>query len=62
MEHAKKLISTLEQLVSTRTKRHIVAGILLSTSIFLGGLALTAISTKDKYEEDIMRDREDDYE
>lgn len=46
MEHVKRFISTLEHLVSTKTKKHIVGGILLSTSIFLGGLALTVMSTK----------------
>lgn len=48
MEYAKKLILTVEQLVSTKNKRHIVGGILLSTSIFLGGLALTVMSTKNE--------------
>ena len=52
MEHVKKLVSTLEHLVSTRKKRHIVGGILLSTSIFLGGLALTVMSTKDEENND----------
>jgi hypothetical protein len=46
MEHAKRFIATLEHLVSTKKKRHIVGGILLSASIFLGGLALTVVSTK----------------
>lgn len=46
MDHAKKFIATLEHLVSTKKKRHIVGGILLSASIFLGGLALTVMSTK----------------
>ena len=32
--------------MSSKKKRHIVGGILLSTSIFLGGLALTVMSTK----------------
>lgn len=59
MEHVKRLISTLEHLVSTKKKRHIVGGILLSTSIFLGGLALTVMSTKveendDEVEYEIM--------
>ena len=45
MEHMKRLISTLEELVSTKKKRHIVGGILLSASLFLGGLALTVMST-----------------
>ena len=46
MEYAKRLILTIEQIVSTKSKKHIVGGILLSTSIFLGGLALTVMSTK----------------
>ena len=46
MDHAKKFIATLEHLLSTKKKRHIVGGILLSASIFLGGLALTVMSTK----------------
>lgn len=46
MDHVKRFITTLEHLVSTKKKRHIVGGILLSTSIFLGGLALTVMSTK----------------
>lgn len=46
MERTKRLLLTIEHLVATRSKRHIVGGILLSTSIFLGGLALTVLSTK----------------
>ena len=46
MERVKRLLATLEHLVETKKKRHIVGGILLSASIFLGGLALTAMSTK----------------
>ena len=59
MDHAKRFITTLEQLVSTKKKRHIVGGVLLSASLFLGGLALTVMSTKveesiDEYEEDYI--------
>lgn len=46
MDRVKKFITTLEHLVSTKKKRHIVGGILLSTSVFLGGLALTVMSAK----------------
>ena len=46
MDRARRIVSTLEHLLSTKTKRHIVGGILLSTSIFLGGLALTVMATK----------------
>lgn len=44
MDRAKRFVATLEHLVSTKKKRHIVGGILLSASIFLGGLALTVMS------------------
>lgn len=57
MERVKRLMATLEELVSTKKKRHIVGGILLSASIFLGGLALTVMSTKveeNMYEEDFV--------
>lgn len=46
MDYAKRFVATFEHLVSTKKKRHIVGGILLSTSLFLGGLALTVMSTK----------------
>lgn len=46
MESMKRLISTIDQLISTKSKRHIIGGILLSASIFLGGLALTVVSAK----------------
>lgn len=46
MDRAKRFVATLEHLISTPKKRHIVGGILLSASLFLGGLALTVMSTK----------------
>lgn len=46
MDYAKRLISTIEHLISTKSKKHIVGGILLSTSVFFGSLAITVISTK----------------
>lgn len=52
MDRAKRIILTLEHLVSTNKKRHIVGGILLSTSIFLGGLALTVMSAKNEEADD----------
>lgn len=63
MERAKRLIATLEHLVSTKKKRHIVGGILLSASIFLGGLAVTVMSTKlEEDVEEIIDDDETDYD
>ena len=58
MDRVKKLITTLEHLVSTKKKRHIVGGLLLSTSLFLGGLALTVMSAK--FEENIEDESEID--
>ena len=46
MDRAKRLLATLEHLVSSKGKRHLIGGILLSASLFLGGLALTVMSTK----------------
>lgn len=57
MERMKRFVMTFEELVSTKSKRHIIGGILLSTSIFLGGLALTVMSTKVEekdYEENLI--------
>ena len=52
MERAKRLVTTLEHLLSTKEKRHIIGGILLSASIFFGGLALTAMSAKIEEKDD----------
>lgn len=46
MERAKRLLSTIEHLLSTKRKRHIVAGSLLSAALFMGGLAGTILSIK----------------
>lgn len=52
MERAKRLLSTIDHLMSTRRKRHIIAGVLLSAALFAGGLAATVLSIKgDEYEE-----------
>lgn len=42
----KELIMYILQMINTKTKKHIVGGILLSTSIFLGSLAATVITSK----------------
>jgi len=46
MERVKRFVATVEHLVSSKKKRHIVGGALLSASLFLGGLALTVMSAK----------------
>lgn len=55
MERTKKLLSTIEHLISTKRRRHIIAGVLLSAAMFAGGLAATVLSIKiderDEYEQ-----------
>lgn len=55
MERTKRLLSTIEHLISTRRKRHIIAGVLLSAALFAGGLAATVLSVRteerDEYEQ-----------
>ena len=55
MEHTKKLLSTIEHLISTTRRRHIIAGVLLSAALFTDGLAAIVLSIKihekDEYEQ-----------
>ena len=55
MECTKKLLSTIEHLISTKRRRNIIAGVLLSAALFAAGLAATVISIKidekDEYEQ-----------
>lgn len=44
MERIEKFIHLLDSMLDTKRKRHIIGGLLLSASIFLSGLAVTAIS------------------
>ena len=46
MERLEELLSALEFSLSTRRKRHIAGGILLSISLLFGGLAVTIITIK----------------
>lgn len=46
MDKAKRLVLTVEHLISTKTKQHIVGGILFSISVFLGALATTVLTMK----------------
>lgn len=52
MDRVKRMVTTLEHLLSTKGKRHIIGGILLSASVFFGGLALTVMSAKIEEKED----------
>ena len=40
------IVSMIDEMLDTRSKRHIIGGALLSASLFLGGLAITALSIK----------------
>ena len=68
MDKAKRLVLTVEHLISTKTKQHIVGGILFSVSVFLGALATTVLTMKvnptdDKYDnyQDEHEEDTDDY-
>lgn len=40
------ILYSIDNLLNTQRKRHIVGGILLSASLLFGGLAVTVITTK----------------
>lgn len=44
MERLEMLMILLEETLDTKKKRHIVGGILMSVSLFFGGLAITVIT------------------
>ncbi len=48
MEGFANLISMLDYVLDTRRKRHITGGILLSSALLFGGLAVTIFSIKDE--------------
>lgn len=44
MERLELLMVLIEETLDTKKKRHIVGGILMSVSLFFGGLAVTVIT------------------
>ncbi len=46
MENLERILAVLEATLSTKKRRHIAGGILLSASLLFGGLAVTVISLK----------------
>lgn len=55
IESFENLISMLDYVMSSKKKRHIVGGVLLSVSMLFGGLAITAMTVnteEDKQDED----------
>lgn len=54
MNRLEGLVATLDYLLNTKRKKHIIGGILMSTSLLFAGLAVTVISLKseeDTYEQ-----------
>lgn len=46
MENLELVMSMIDEMLDTKRKRHIIGGILMSASLFFGGLALTTITIK----------------
>lgn len=46
MNRLESFMNTLEYLLGTKKKRHIAGGILVSTALLFGGLALTVMSLR----------------
>lgn len=58
MNRLEGVIATLDYLLSTKRKRHIMGGILMSASLLFAGLAFTVITLKQEEEQEL----EDQYE
>ena len=57
-----RIIHTIDRMLDTKRKRHIVGGMLLSISMLFGGLAITTMTLKESYDSEEEQDeREDDY-
>ena len=46
VEIAERILCMLDHSLNTKKRRHIVGGVLMSLSIFLGSLAVTVITLK----------------
>ena len=57
MDSVKRIVLMLDYALDTGRKQHIIGGILLSASLFFGGLALTTLTIKAK--EDLDEDQHD---
>jgi hypothetical protein len=55
MERLEILLALLDESLDTTRKRHIVGGVLMSVSLFFGGLAITIFTIN-------REEREDNYE
>lgn len=55
MERLERNLAVIETILSSKKKRHIAGGVLLSMAVFFGGLAITVMTIK---QEDIYEDEE----
>ena len=46
MDRFETVVSMLDYALNTKRKRHIVGGVLMSVSLYFGGLAVTIITLK----------------
>lgn len=46
MEGLEYIVTVIDTVLDTKKKRHIIGGILLSASLFLGSLAVTVLTVK----------------
>lgn len=52
MDRLGELVTTIDKILNTQTKRHIAGGILMSISLLFGGLAVTIITLKEETTEE----------
>lgn len=52
MNRLEGVIASLDYLLNTKRKKHIIGGILLSASLLFAGLAVTAISLRSEEDQD----------
>ena len=50
MDQLETIISVIDYTLSSKRKRHIVGGVLISMSLLLGGLAFTVLTLKTEEE------------
>jgi hypothetical protein len=61
MDRLNHIVAMLERTLGTKSKRHIMGGALISVSLLFGGLALTVMTLKTEYKEDMDEDEVQDY-
>lgn len=52
MERLERILSMLDHAFSTKKKRHIAGGILMSVSLLFGGLAITVVTLRNEEKDD----------